>query len=122
MKKMTNPQNIQSVEITDIKMPFRSMVIFMLKWALAAIPATILLVVIVKISINVFSGVSAMMNSLHVELTTYRPPYGYTSDIPARCKGSLELEKCLEIERKLTSETPEQKKARQSRLEGTPNN
>jgi len=32
----------QKVVITDIEMPFRSMVIFMIKWAVAAIPAGII--------------------------------------------------------------------------------
>jgi CHASE2 domain-containing sensor protein len=31
------------VVITDIKMPFGSMVVFMVKWAIAAIPAFIIL-------------------------------------------------------------------------------
>jgi len=31
----------QRVVITDIRMPFLSMVIFMIKWAIAAIPAVI---------------------------------------------------------------------------------
>jgi len=31
------------VVITDIKMPFLSMVVFMVKWAIAAIPAIIIL-------------------------------------------------------------------------------
>jgi len=34
------------VVITDIKMPFISMVVFMVKWAIAAIPALIILAMI----------------------------------------------------------------------------
>jgi hypothetical protein len=34
---------ISKVVVTDIKMPFMSMVVFMIKWALAAIPAIIIL-------------------------------------------------------------------------------
>lgn len=34
------------VRITDIKMPFMSMVTFMVKWAVAAIPAILILLVI----------------------------------------------------------------------------
>ncbi|HSN41551.1 MAG TPA: hypothetical protein VLT92_15300 [Burkholderiales bacterium] len=34
------------VTVTDIKIPFWSMVILMVKWALAAIPAIIILIVI----------------------------------------------------------------------------
>lgn len=33
----------RKVVVTDIDMPFRSMVNFMVKWALAAIPATLIL-------------------------------------------------------------------------------
>jgi len=43
----------QNVVITNIKMPFFSMVIFMLKWVLASIPALIL---IGFISILVYLG------------------------------------------------------------------
>jgi hypothetical protein len=34
------------VRIVDVSMPFGSMVVFMLKWAIASIPATIILAVI----------------------------------------------------------------------------
>jgi hypothetical protein len=36
----------QSVVVTDIHMPFFSMVVFMVKWAIAAIPAFLILTVI----------------------------------------------------------------------------
>ena len=35
-----------SVKITDINMPFWSMVIFMVKWAIASIPAIIILMLL----------------------------------------------------------------------------
>ena len=35
-----------AVRIVDVSMPFGSMVVFMLKWAIASIPATIILAVI----------------------------------------------------------------------------
>ena len=35
--------DVSRVEITDIKMPFGSMVVFMVKWAIASIPAIIIL-------------------------------------------------------------------------------
>ncbi len=38
--------NTQEVVVTDIKIPFWSMVVLMVKWALAAIPAIIILIVI----------------------------------------------------------------------------
>lgn len=35
--------NTREVVVTDIKMPFTSMVLFMVKWSLASIPAIIIL-------------------------------------------------------------------------------
>ena len=35
--------DVQQVIITDIRMPFGSMVVFMVKWAIASIPALLLL-------------------------------------------------------------------------------
>jgi hypothetical protein len=114
-------------------MPFFSMVIFMLKWAIAAIPAAIMLVVIVMSSTADVSGVIASFRqiSTKAEQTIYTPNIdsgttvqtsktlpkdGFAADTPIRCKGSTELEKCIEFERQLKGETPEQKAERQSRL------
>jgi uncharacterized membrane protein YdjX (TVP38/TMEM64 family) len=36
--------NTQEIVVTDIKIPFVSMVVLMVKWALAAIPAFIILI------------------------------------------------------------------------------
>ena len=38
--------NTREIVVTDIKIPFWSMVVLMVKWALAAIPAIIILIVI----------------------------------------------------------------------------
>jgi hypothetical protein len=38
--------NAQEVVVTDIKIPFLSMVVLLVKWALAAIPAMIILIII----------------------------------------------------------------------------
>jgi hypothetical protein len=38
--------NQHEVTVTDIKIPFWSMVILMVKWALAAVPAIIILIII----------------------------------------------------------------------------
>ena len=43
---MPDDENKQRVVVTDIRMPFFSMVIFMVKWAIAAIPAFVILTVI----------------------------------------------------------------------------
>ena len=45
-----NPQP-QPVSVHDIKMPFGSMVVFMVKWALASIPALIILALFVGLAI-----------------------------------------------------------------------
>jgi hypothetical protein len=39
------PSSKQEVAVTDIRMPFGSMVLFMVKWAIASIPAVLILVV-----------------------------------------------------------------------------
>ena len=46
LETIKNQSNSQNVTITDIKMPFGSMVEFMVKWAIASIPAFIILLVI----------------------------------------------------------------------------
>jgi len=43
---LASKSNNQNVTVTDIKMPFGSMVEFMVKWAIASIPAFIILLVI----------------------------------------------------------------------------
>lgn len=47
----------QSVVVEDIKMPFMSMVAFMVKWAIAAIPAMIILVLIGSLLIALFNDI-----------------------------------------------------------------
>lgn len=42
--------------ITDVKMPFGSMVVFMVKWALASIPAIVILTIIFAILSAIFGG------------------------------------------------------------------
>ena len=46
------------VVITDIKMPFWSMVMFMVKWAIAAIPAIIILTLLFAIASGVIKGLT----------------------------------------------------------------
>ena len=38
--------NVQEIVVTDVRIPFLSMVVLLVKWALAAIPAMIILIVI----------------------------------------------------------------------------
>ena len=55
------PEIHNSVVVADIKMPFGSMVVFMVKWAIATIPAIIILTVIGSITFGIsnmiFGGV-----------------------------------------------------------------
>ncbi len=44
------------VVITDIKMPFWSMVVFMVKWAIAAIPAFIILAILGVVIAGLLGG------------------------------------------------------------------
>ncbi|MDL2122101.1 MAG: hypothetical protein LWX51_03245 [Deltaproteobacteria bacterium] len=47
----------RGVTVTDIQMPFGSMVIFMIKWAIASIPAAIILFLIASVFAVVFGGI-----------------------------------------------------------------
>jgi hypothetical protein len=51
---MMDDQHISKVSITDVKMPFFSMVIFLVKLSVAAIPAFIILSIIGSILFTVF--------------------------------------------------------------------
>ena len=46
-----------NVRITDVNMPFMSMVIFMIKWAVASIPAMVVLSIAGGIIAGIFGGV-----------------------------------------------------------------
>ena len=45
------------VVVTDVHMPFLSMVVFMVKWAIASIPAVIILAVIWSLVMALFGSV-----------------------------------------------------------------
>jgi hypothetical protein len=49
--------SVQPVVITDIHMPFWSMVVFMLKWAIAAIPAFIILKILAFVAGAIGAGI-----------------------------------------------------------------
>jgi hypothetical protein len=44
------------VVVTDIKIPFMSMVVLMVKWAVATIPALIILIIIGSIVFGILTG------------------------------------------------------------------
>jgi len=46
----------QEVVITDIKIPFWSLVVLMVKWSIAAIPATVILFLIGLLCFVLFAG------------------------------------------------------------------
>lgn len=52
---MSNESN-NHVVVVDVKMPFLSMVTFMVKWAIASIPAIIILVVLGAVVAAVLGG------------------------------------------------------------------
>ena len=49
----------KDVVVVDIKMPFWSMVVFMVKWGVASIPAIIILVVVFALLSGVLGGLFA---------------------------------------------------------------
>lgn len=59
----SQPVNIRNkklnVTVTDIEMPFSSMVVFMVKWVIASIPALIILFGIFVIGTSIFGGILA---------------------------------------------------------------
>jgi hypothetical protein len=50
------PEDYGKVVVTDIKIPFRSMVILMVKWAIATIPALIMLIVIGSVAFGIINA------------------------------------------------------------------
>jgi hypothetical protein len=53
---MMNGENSQNVIVTDIHMPFLSMVVFMVKWAIAAIPAFVILIILGFLTSAILGG------------------------------------------------------------------
>lgn len=47
---------IQHVSVRDVSMPFGSMVVFILKWTLASIPAMLILLLIAGVIAGLFGG------------------------------------------------------------------
>ena len=51
---------MNEVIIKDIQMPFWSMVTFMVKWAFAAIPAMIIIGIIIALLLGAFGGLAGV--------------------------------------------------------------
>ena len=54
-------ENGKNVVVTDIRMPLWSMVVFMVKWAIAAIPALVILGSIWASTVALFGGMGMMV-------------------------------------------------------------
>ena len=52
----------KTVKVSDFDMPFGSMVVFMVKWAIASIPAILILMVLFAIFGGFFVGIISMFN------------------------------------------------------------
>jgi len=51
---MTEKNTSQEIKVTDFDMKFGSMVLFMIKWALASIPAFIILFILMTLLVSIF--------------------------------------------------------------------
>lgn len=59
------PQKLSGVVVKDIKMPFSSMVVFMVKWAIATIPALIILAVVGSMLFSVLGYLGYFLGGFH---------------------------------------------------------
>jgi len=59
-----NEEEAQYVVVTDIRMSFLSMVVFMVKWVVASIPAFIVLSIIGSILMLLLGGMMGSMNTM----------------------------------------------------------
>ncbi|HSF20518.1 MAG TPA: hypothetical protein VLA81_00630 [Burkholderiales bacterium] len=57
--------SIQEIVVTDVKIPFLSMIVLLVKWALAAIPAMIILFVIGAVLSMIFGAFFGGMGGWH---------------------------------------------------------
>jgi hypothetical protein len=95
------------VTVVDIQMPFGSMVVFMVKWAIAAIPAAIILVVLAVFLTGVVGGIFSSATTIR-SVANRAAERGDTTPYPA----ALLLESATEEQRQqiLRSEIKDAKK------------
>jgi hypothetical protein len=133
------------VVVVDIDWPFWSMVRFMVKWVIAAIPAILLLAVIGASTAASITFIASEVHRLSEKAARVQeaPPEASRSESPPmptgptateqrcastpnpaqciaqerRCAGNPEYDKCMEDERRAASETPEQKAERIRKLD-----
>ncbi len=82
------------VVVTDVQMPFASMVVFMVKWALASIPAFLILAVL---SFVVFLAVGALGTASHSlasrsALTSTENPRAYVTEMKSDLRNLVTAE------------------------------
>ncbi len=110
-------QATQSVVVTDIRMPFWSMVLFMIKWSVASIPAIIILAFLAGLIMGAASSFTQRLSAFQ----SNSQPTGFYDGVPDRCKGSQNQEKCIAEARRYAAETVEQKAIRLQALEAERN-
>lgn len=54
-------ENVQKVSVSDVSMPFGSMVVFILKWTLASIPAMLIIFLVAMVLAGLFGGMFMAM-------------------------------------------------------------
>jgi len=52
---------VQKVSVSDVSMPFGSMVVFILKWTLASIPAMLIIFLVAMVIAGLFGGMFMSM-------------------------------------------------------------
>ncbi len=134
---MNESESPRNVVVADIRLPFWSMVVFMVKWAIAAIPALLLLAIIgFGIAVLSMALLASVGGSKQSSATLPTPSYSnspappsysstpasakqepYAPNVPDRCKGSTEIEKCVDQEQRWSQEAPELRAKRQADLE-----
>ena len=68
-------QEEQKVVVTDIHMPFWSMVLFMVKWVFASIPAMIIFFVVAGLIMGTLSLMFGTMSGFHGMYREFRFPF-----------------------------------------------
>jgi len=54
-------ESVQKVSVSDVSMPFGSMVVFILKWTLASIPAMLIIFLVAMVIAGLFGGMFMSM-------------------------------------------------------------
>ena len=54
-------ESVQKVSVSDVSMPFGSMVVFILKWTLASIPAMLIVFLVAMVIAGLFGGMFMSM-------------------------------------------------------------